>query len=1110
MDVIQATDPARNSPRTQDGLQANHSRPHPPLFSTPPQASLTVRVFGGPTITNIGNDPITLSPQMATATGLACLAGEQGIGLYSFISYLWPQGTDRVLTKRLTTLLRSFRERGGIDSPILRKGSLLIFDTASFHSDLADWYSWLESGRIDSAHSLLKRGVCPLYPTELTAEGEAFLTTKAREVFATFESAAVKNLDRAALRADWGEVTRISEMLNEVIPEKRQYLSTLINGLKRTGRPFAARLKSETSAFVPSPPSVTSPDDYGTPKSTLFRINSASAVAGAHTSPSEPLIGRHREFKALVQLLDGSDAEGRRLCVIDGVVGSGKTRLLIEISNFAAGLGLAVLSLHFRASSQEDGDGSGQEPFVVGTSRNCELGTPCITRLARAFTASDESEAYDPSEFLEVCKALSCGRPLLLCLDDIDSLPTSRARITQILAAAMTVSDITVIASATEITLGEVGHLSYAMTYLPLCPLDISSRYCISERIYGGSIPQDLRDELKDPAFGSPGFVVALTRQVLEEPRGSGAPNPSRLKMPRSLYLYVKYRLAQHDPLVRDLAEILACARHEVSIEELTTISGASEALLYPALTSLERLNLIRSSSEGIGIHSRRIREMLEQAIVPSRRASYHLALAASHGRVRQSPVRSPSRHSIERAEYQLLLGHIDEARKTIMRANRGDFNGHDFLTRELEVLSRIHQTHQFRDPEIQVRIGRNLSQLGHPARARYWFSRASMSFRLQGDTRKSSGCQAFALQVAMDDPDTDLSEIHAIAQELCDRAQQFGWLDIANSVTETRLRAYEHNSDVAGIRSLQERTLDSAWIVGRRSGSSNPYPPLYALSLLCQVHVNTQEAWEGVMTLHAAMRSSNRWLFDRRLGSLVHAVLVMLGRDQSSEGQILLQSLPKPVSTVSPERSDILATMNASVSLLNSWSYEAAVDALGAILRDQHSEPRGHHVGLVHLNLSIGLFRTGDIDASRRHLSEAIRLLGPKPSGAARSAVAALSGLLALEDGNFRKASEASGHLDTVPKECPYDPVLPSELIGRLHWCSGLRDEAITILQARLDGVALDPISRISIARILSGFLFRMGRKEEGNNVLRIASRIAKTQSLSHIYPKIINLIRP
>lgn|GEM_PF-6512951 len=1072
---------------------------------------LLLRVFGGPSITTSENATIKLSPKMATATGLACIAGPQGIGLYSFLSFLWPSGSDHILTKRLTQLLRSFTDRAGIPSPIRRDGVRIFFEDDWFHSDLSTWHESIAAGQFESAYSLLKLGLCPLHSTELTAEGEAFLSEKTHELFRSFEIAAVRELDRAAMNTDWARVMRLSEILTDTLPENRQYLMTLTTSLRRLGRSFEARMTQEIhglpSSGISAGPSNNSILEH-VPRDSTRDNHGTSTGSTRHIHPW-PMVGRQEEFRKLVQILNDVPCTPAAICIIAGSLGFGKTRLVDETFCYAASLGFSAVSVHFAACRIQKTAPRGTGTFVGVAHRGKDVAKNTLSLLAHELsglgTKSDSSICLAIEMIEEIC---SRG-PLLLCLDDIDCAMIPQKQISHLLSSVSSLSNLVVIATAANPLVSALDSIPEATAYLTLTPLPLEDRYLLGERVSGNQLPEDLRKELEDPAAASPQFVISLAMQAADFLGTREHPSSLGRIMPRRFHVYLKDRMNALSVHGRALADILSCARHKVPVDDLASILGLPKTVIQLEVSALERLNLVRSSALGISIPSRRIRRSLENDIPEAKRVHLYSILASHHERRRRSTLLSGRRRTIESAEYHLLLDDILACRRAILESNDTGPGEQDLIEREIEVLSKIHKRHQFRDPQIQMRMARSFSDLSRPAIARYWFDRASMGFRLQGATRKSLACQALAIGMAKDDPEADLSGIHSTTEAIVQEAKAHGWWDIATSAIETSVRIYDHSSDVRGIRSLHERILHSAWDTASQHASAEPYPPLHALSLLCQAYVDSNKAWESLQSLHDNILDSERWACDTRLSSICHAILVMLGRDQSPEGQSILRSLPRLPRRGSNARGHILGTMNAAVSLLNSWNYESAVDALDTLLEDCDFRPGGHQAGLIHVNLSIALLRTRDSDGSRKHLSSAVKLLGPRPPGAARSAVAALDGLLALEQGSLHGARQALDYLESVPGDCPYDPVLPCELAARWNWYLGRRAEAICILQSKLYNKELDPVSRISISRILSEFLRRAGREDESNNVLRHGCDIASSHSMTHMFPHIISLIR-
>ena len=70
---------------------------------------------------------------------------------------------------------------------------------------------------------------------------------------------------------------------------------------------------------------------------------SGSSAGQLRLTPSFPFVGRPREMAALRSLMPMAAGEGRRIALVGGEAGSGKSRLVREFANVAAQDGALVL-----------------------------------------------------------------------------------------------------------------------------------------------------------------------------------------------------------------------------------------------------------------------------------------------------------------------------------------------------------------------------------------------------------------------------------------------------------------------------------------------------------------------------------------------------------------------------------------------------------------------------------------------------------------------------------------------------------------------------------------------------------------------------------------------
>ena len=364
-----------------------------------------------------------------------------------------------------------------------------------------------------------------------------------------------------------------------------------------------------------------------------------------------PFVGRGTELATLRALMPWGAAEGRRVALVGGEAGSGKSRLVREFAAEAADQGALVL---YGACDAVVHPPYG--PFVEALDQLSRVADPVELRSALEATggelarllpdlaaASGQPAATDPDTERHrlhtavgyVLEEIGRGRPVLLVLEDAHwaDLPTlgllrhlarasSRMRLLLLATFRDTETDLPDTLSETLADLRR----SEDVARLRLAGLSGDEVTEFVRRAAGGELPE-LASAISDMTAGNPFLVCELWR-ALED--GGAVQDGSRrlaeLGAPDSVREVVGRRVAGLRPATADLLEHAAVAGAEFELGVLRTAADDSE--LLDALTEAVASGMIEeipSRRLGYRFTHELVRRSLYDGLSAVRRAELHL-----------------------------------------------------------------------------------------------------------------------------------------------------------------------------------------------------------------------------------------------------------------------------------------------------------------------------------------------------------------------------------------------------------------------------------------------------------------------------------------------------
>jgi DNA-binding CsgD family transcriptional regulator/tetratricopeptide (TPR) repeat protein len=379
-----------------------------------------------------------------------------------------------------------------------------------------------------------------------------------------------------------------------------------------------------------------------------------------------PFVGRSTELERLRTLVPEKAGDGRRIVLVGGEPGSGKSRLVREFAAEAASGGTLVLIGSCDAVVRTP-----YGPFVEALDRLVEVIEPTelqaavgigggeLTRLIPdlALRIGDLPAPVDADPDTErhrlhtavthLLAGVSRERPVLLVLEDGHWADAPTLLLLRHLARAAGDACLLVLATFRD-TDAEVPHdlsetladlrRSEAVERIRLTGLSTEEVGEFVRRAAGGDLGAELRelaDALSDLTNGNPFLMCELWRALVEthalDTSGETVRilrSPAELGSPESVQEVVSQRLARLEPRTSDLLELAAAAGSEFELDIVRAATRLDEPDLHASLDEAVRSGMIEDSHSP-GLSYRFTHELVRRALYDRlsgvRRAELHL-----------------------------------------------------------------------------------------------------------------------------------------------------------------------------------------------------------------------------------------------------------------------------------------------------------------------------------------------------------------------------------------------------------------------------------------------------------------------------------------------------
>ncbi|MCY1253648.1 TOMM system kinase/cyclase fusion protein [compost metagenome] len=394
-----------------------------------------------------------------------------------------------------------------------------------------------------------------------------------------------------------------------------------------------------------------------------------------------PMIGRHGEWRRLVEVWQRTQLGDKQFVLILGEAGIGKSRLAEELLVHLAEQGITVA--HSRAYAAE-----GQLAFapVTGWLRSPGLSGAIgkldrlwlteVTRLLPELLTQQSglsppsplTEYWQRQRFFEALAraVLAQGGPLLLLLDDLQWCDGETLEWLRFLMRFDVAARLMVVATARPEEIMPLHAASRLLDALrrddqfieiSLGTLDAAETAKIAAQILDRPLADAEATRLFEESEGNPLFAVEMMRARSDTMPVGDAQGGMASKLPPKVYTIISNRLAQLPPGARDIVGVAAIIGRAFTTDILAQASDLGEDALAGALDELWQRRIVRQT-DGSGLafdfsHDK-IRDVAYADVNPLQRRRLHLRVARA---IEQAPGDAPDAESAQIASHYERAG---------------------------------------------------------------------------------------------------------------------------------------------------------------------------------------------------------------------------------------------------------------------------------------------------------------------------------------------------------------------------------------------------------------------------------------------------------------------
>ena len=564
---------------------------------------------------------------------------------------LWPESNDAQALTNLRRELHHLRDAWPALEALIDVGSRTLAwrDDAGVRVDLVAFEQAADLGLAGDRSAL--SDAARLYQGELLPDLSAEWIEPDRErLRLRAKSVLLRLIATLEQERAYGGAIEHAQQLSRLDPLEEQAWCTLMRCHARRGdratalhlyQQWAAILKRELGAQ----PSAAARATYRE----ILNLDQAPPSPAPARSSVYPLVGRHAEFRILLNAWYAAASGRPSMVLVRGEAGIGKSRLAEELVDWCRLEAITAVTARCYA-----GEGRLAYAPIAAWLKSPAL-QPTLSTLDAAWltdvarlrpelvsTRPDvarpdlQLESWQRLRFFEsLGQAFRAAAPLVLVLDDLQWADADTIEWLQYLLRSASGSSFLVVATVrTEEEqdnpplgrlLGQLQH-DDLLTTIPLGPLDQSATALLAGAVAECTLDDAAQAQTFRDTEGHPLFIIERGRMELAGQTGT----PAAVELSR-VQSVVAARLALLSDEARATAEVAATVGRDFPFDLLASASDLEEPVLVRALDELWQRHIVRvQGDEHWDFSHDRIREVAYSGIGPARRRLIHRRIAQS------------------------------------------------------------------------------------------------------------------------------------------------------------------------------------------------------------------------------------------------------------------------------------------------------------------------------------------------------------------------------------------------------------------------------------------------------------------------------------------------
>jgi class 3 adenylate cyclase/tetratricopeptide (TPR) repeat protein len=502
--------------------------------------------------------------------------------------------------------------------------------------------------------------------------------------------------------------------------------------------------------------------------SVLAAKNIASRFEAAHGGTLTTLVGRSSELSLLLDRWEKVKEGDGQIILLSGIPGVGKSRLIHELKSHVEQEPHRLLhhqcspyhnqSAFFPVIEQieqaaqltareADADKIAKLKAYLPRSTNSSvepvllianlLSIPTENHRELAELTPQQIKNRTISTLVDTLLAFSVQRPTLCIFEDVHWLDPSTLELLELIISRIGHARVLLIVSCRpEFRPTWIAHANITIHSLTRLS-NTEVKTMIRDLLRGGSIPQELVDQIMEKADGVPLFIEELTSSTLSAPRNSfeRTAQPMSLRVPETLSDALMERLDRVAPS-RRVAQIAAVVGREFSYDLLSAATQIDEDDMQSALARLEQADIIYrvgiSPFVRFAFKHVLLRDAIYDSLLRSKRQQIHADIAATLKRdfpeLAENQPEVLAHHYQEAGNHQLAIRcWFESGQRALSRSANVEAIAN--FRKALQLLNALPETPERAKQEIDIQLALGISLIAvqgyAAAETREAFSRA-------------------------------------------------------------------------------------------------------------------------------------------------------------------------------------------------------------------------------------------------------------------------------------------------------------------------------------------------------------------------------------------------